>query len=164
MRYIVLVLLSILIFSCDRNTKIHEENISIVEQYVKAVEERDNVIMERILSDDYMGYGPSINHSIGKQEAIATWLENSEKLYEKIDHTKSLLAGFTVMEGENQGNWVTTWAELEIHYKDSDDVVTIMTHSNYKVENGQIVKSYTFYNVADALVQLGYVFINPNNI
>ena len=29
------------------------------------------------------------------------------------------------------------------------------------VANGKIVKSYTFYNEADALEQLGYIFINP---
>lgn len=162
MRYVIFILFSILVFSCDKNTKIHQDNISIVEQYVQAVEERDNVIMERLLSDDYVGYGPSINHSIGKQEAIANWLENAESLYEKIEHTKAYRAGFTIEDGENQGNWVTTWAELKIHYIESEDVVTILTHSNYKIENGQIVKSYTSYNVADALEQLGYVFINPN--
>jgi hypothetical protein len=129
---------------------------------VEAVEQRDNVIMERLLSDDYVGYGPAINHSIGKQEAIANWLENAESLYEKIEHTESHLAGFTIEEGENQGNWVTTWSELKITFKDNEDVVTILIHSNYKIENGQIVKSYTSYNVADALEQLGYVFINPN--
>jgi hypothetical protein len=30
------------------------------------------------------------------------------------------------------------------------------------IENGKIVKSYTFYNEADALKQLGYIFIDSN--
>ena len=78
MRYLVFILLSIFVFSCDSNSKIHQDNISIVEQYIKDVEERDVFGMERLLSEDYMGYGPSVNHVIGKQEAIATWLENAE--------------------------------------------------------------------------------------
>ena len=32
------------------------------------------------------------------------------------------------------------------------------------IENGKIVKSFTFYNEADALEQLGYVFLDLDDL
>ena len=48
---------------------------------------------------------------------------------------------------------------MKINYKEDMGSVTVWANSNYKVEDGKIVKSYTFYNEADVLEQLGYVFI-----
>ena len=86
-----------------------------------------------------------------------------DDLYEKIEYQRSQYAGVTIPEGPNKGDWVATWAELKIDYKDGS-VVTIWANSNYLVENDKIAKSLTFYNEADVLEQLGYVFINPNDL
>jgi hypothetical protein len=39
-----------------------------------------------------------------------------------------------------------------------------MANTIYQIKDNKIVKSYTFYNEADVLEQLGYVFINPNDL
>ena len=64
----------------------------------------------------------------------------------------------------SQGEWVSNWAELDITYKNGQGEVTIWANAIYLIENGKIVKSITFYNEADALRQMGYVFINPNDL
>jgi hypothetical protein len=98
-----------------------------------------------------------------KAAAVESWKKNVEDLYEKIEYTRSQFAGVTIAEGPNKGDWVANWAELNIEYKDGEGKVTVWANSNYKIENGKIVKSITFYNEADILRQLGYVFINPND-
>lgn len=69
-----------------------------------------------------------------------------------------------ITDGPNKGDWVANWAELKIDYKHGKGSVTIWANSNYRVENGKIVESLTFYNEADVLRQLGYEFINRNDL
>jgi hypothetical protein len=140
-----------------------EENIALVEKYITGVENLEYDIMESILADDYQGLGPSIGDSIGKAQAIENWKLNVETLYEKIDYQRSRNIAVSITTGDNQGEWVSNWAELYIEYKNDIGAVTIWANTIYKVENKQIVKSYTFYNEADALRQLDYVFYNPSD-
>ena len=160
MKHLAIIVTLLLLYGC--NTTDHEGNLAIVKRYVDAVENLNYGEMEELLSTDYRGFGPSANHSINKLEALESWKENSENLYDEIEFIRGQYAGFAITEGDNKGNWIAHWAELKITYKDDIGVVTIWANTNYKVENGKIVRSYTFYNEADVLQQLGYVFINPD--
>lgn len=120
--------------------------------------------MASLLDENYIGVGPSIGDSTGKSQAIESWKYNVDNLYEKIEYKLSRNAALIISDGDNQGEWVTNWAELEITYKDERGTVTIMANSIYQIKDNKIVKSFTFYNEADALEQLGYVFINPNDL
>lgn len=161
MKQILLILLIPVFFACG--SKSHDANIAVVKQYVNAVENLDYTAMGDLLADNYLGYGPSVGDTIGKIAAVESWKESVDDLYEKIKYQRSQFAGVTITEGPNQGDWVANWAELKIDYKDGSSV-TAWANSNYLVENGKIVKSLTFYNEADVLEQLGYVFINPNDL
>jgi ketosteroid isomerase-like protein len=161
MKHAFLFLLVPIVFACG--SKNHDANIAIVKQYVNAVENLDYTAMGDLLADNYQGYGPSVGDTIGKIAAVESWKESVDDLYEKIKYQRSQFAGVTITEGPNQGDWVANWAELKIDYKDGSSV-TAWANSNYLVENGKIVKSITFYNEADVLEQLGYVFINPNDL
>jgi hypothetical protein len=162
MKYLFLILMIPTVMAC--NSSNHSENISVVEKYVKSVENMDYANMESLLADNYMGYGPSSGDSIGKIAALENWKNNVENLYQKIEYTRSEFAGVTIKDGPGKGDWVANWAELTIEYKDGNGPVKIWASSNYIVENGKIVKSVTFYNEADVLRQRGYVFINPNDL
>jgi limonene-1,2-epoxide hydrolase len=162
MKYVILILMVSTVFAC--NSSNHSENISIVEKYVKSVENLDYTNMESILADNYRGYGPSAEDSIGKIAALENWKNNVENLYQKIEYTRSQFAGVTIKDGLEKGDWIANWAELTIEYKDGKGTVKIWANSNYMVENGKIVKSITFYNEADVLRQLGYVLSNPNGL
>ena len=136
----------------------NSENVKLVERYVKAVEAMDFDAMSDYLDENYLGMGPSYGDSITKPQAVESWKNNIENLYEKIEYTKSKFAAVSIPDGDAKGDWVANWAELTITYKDGNSVI-LLANSNYKVENGKIIQSITFYNEADALRQLGYGFV-----
>ena len=164
MKYVIPVLgLIMLLAACSKKAN-SAENLTLINQYVQAVENMDFEAMDTFLADSYIGIGPSYGDTIHKADAIANWKKNVENLYEKILYKKSRNAYVLVDSGENEGEWVSNWAELEITFRKNGDVVTIWANNLYQIREGKIVKSYTFYNEADALRQLGYVFVNPDNL
>ena len=90
-----------------------EKNVKLIEGYVQAVESLDYDAMEEYLDDNYVGMGPSYGDSIGKAQAIESWKDNVENLYESIKYNKSRMIPVTISTGDNQGEWVSNWAELE---------------------------------------------------
>ncbi len=157
----VMVIVSVMI-SCTKTEDNSEKNIAIVEQYIQAVEDLNSEGMDTLLDEDYIGYGPNYGSSINKEDALKNWKEFSTNLYKSIDYNKSRNIAVTIPDGENKGEWVTNWAELTIIYKKNNAEVKLWANTLYQIENGKIIKSYTIYNEADALNQLGYVFINNN--
>lgn len=160
MRNVFLIVLLIgLTWSCTPNDP-SKENTILIENYIKAVENLDYDAMDNILDDSYLGIGPSRTDSINKENAISNWKYNVENLYEKISYSKS--KSLAVKTGD--GEWVSNWADLTISYKGTKKQVSILANTIYQIKDGKIIKSFTFYNEADALEQLGYVFINPEDI
>jgi hypothetical protein len=158
---LIITFLSLLFISaCSQADKQTADNIGLIEKYVKAVEGKDYSTMESLLAENYKGYGPSHSDSTNKAAALASWKENIENLYQSISYNRSRMAAVTVPEGPNKGEWVANWAELKISYRDGRGPVIIWANTNYQIENGKIVKSYTFYNEADALRQLGYELVD----
>ena len=157
-KLVYLTLLLPLIMGCNSMGTNSAKDIAIVEQYIRAVENLDYTTMTSLLDDNYQGFGPSYTDSINKQQAIEAWKYNVENLYEKIRYTREQNASTYIKEGNNRGEWVSSWAELNITYK-SGETVVIWSNTAYRVENSKIVKTFTFYNEADALRQLGYIFL-----
>jgi len=158
------LLLATVMVSCSKTDQNIQKNKTLIEKYVSAVENKDTETMVSLLDDNYIGLGPSVNDSINKENAITNWENNLENLYESIQYSKSRVIAVNVPDGENKGEWVSNWAELKIVYKKDKKNVTIWANTVYQIENNKIIKSYTFYNEADVLEQLGFVFINPNDL
>ena len=147
------------LFSCSSSTdKNKTENLALAKKYMQAVETKDVVAMADLLADNYIGYGPSDGDSTNKEEAIKNWKYNTENLYESIKYSRHQNIAVTIGEGEEAmpGDWVSNWALLTIKYKDGRGPVNVWVNAVYKIENGKIVLSRTFYNEADVLRQLGY--------
>lgn len=161
-KLILISFLVLLLIGCTSTVDNSEKNIAIVENYIKTVEELNSEGMDNFLADSYIGYGPSHDNEIDKEGAIQNWKDYSANLYQSIDYRKSKTLAITIPDGENKGEWVTNWAELHIVYKATNAEVTIWANTLYQIENEKIIKSYTIYNEADALHQLGYIFINDN--
>ncbi len=161
-KIILIFLLVTVLIGCSSSVDNSEKNIALVEKYIKAVESLDSEGMDNFLADEYMGYGPSHDNEINKEDAIKNWKEFSTNLYKNIKYTKNRNIAVTIPDGENKGEWVTNWAELKIVYKRDNAEVTLWANTLYQIENNKIIKSYTIYNEADALHQLGYIFINDN--
>lgn len=153
-----------LVYGCSLQNDNSEQNIALIEKYIQSVETMDYETMGSLLDDSYYGYGPSYGDSIGKVQAVENWKENVQNLYESIKYNRSRNTAVSVKSGINEGEWVSNWGELHIVYKNDRGEVTIWANTIYRVEKGKIIKSYTFYNEADVLGQLGYVFINPNDL
>lgn len=150
--------LGMILFSCaTEEVNNRTEDLLVVQNYVKAVESLDFDAMTNYLDENYLGLGPSYGDSINKTQAMESWKFNSENLYKKIEHTKAKYAFVTIPDGDGKGEWIASWSELKITYKNEQSVM-IWANSNYQVSNGKIVKSLTFYNEADALRQLGFEY------
>lgn len=161
---ILMIFLAMFFVSCSNMNNNDAANEALIENYIQAVENLDFDSMTEYLADDYQGLGPSHDDSTNKDDAVENWKYNVENLYESIKYNDSKTIAITKNEGANKGEWVLNWAELEINYKNSETPVIIYTNTVYLIENGKIVKSHTFYNEADVLEQMGFVFVNPNNL
>lgn len=161
---VLIVAIGICLAACTSSMdRQRDEDISLVKNYVKAVENLDFEAMGKYLDDNYLGLGPSFGDSINKNDAVANWKSNVTNLYEKIQYVRSKFASVSIPEGDNKGNWVANWAELNIVYKNGIGSVTIWANTDYLISNGKIIKSFTFYNEADALRQLGYKIVPPES-
>jgi len=140
-----------------------KENLAIAKRYLAAVETKNVVTMDSLLADNYMGYGPSVDDSTNKAEALANWKDNADNLYESIKYTRYQNIAITVNEKDEAepGDWVSNWAYLTLKYKNGSGPVHVWVNAVYRIENGKIVYSRTFYNEADVLRQLGYTYVVP---
>ena len=77
------------LFSCNSANQNAEKNIAIVDGYVNAVQQLDYDLMDTFLSEDYMGFGPSVMDSINKTDAVKQWKSNVDMIYEKIEYKES---------------------------------------------------------------------------
>lgn len=157
--FFLAISISMMACSTSSNKELDKANLALISKYVKAVEDMDYEAMDEYLADDYVGYGPSFGDTIYKKQAIENWKNNVETLYESIHYNREKMAPVSVADGDNKGEWVGFWGELNIVYKNDVGQVTIWANSDYLVENGKIKKSFTFYNEADALRQLGYKMV-----
>ncbi len=139
-------------------------NVALIEKYIQAVEKMDYTAMADLLDNNYIGYGPSYGDSITKAEAVENWKYNVENLYKSIHYDRSRNVAVTVPDGPNKGEWVSNWGQVDIVYKNGRGEVILWANSIYQIEHGKIIKSYTFYNEADALRQMGYIFCKPEDL
>lgn len=160
--FIPVLLLIFLVAGCSSPSEQGEEDIALIESYVEAVENLDYETMHSCLADDYIGFGPSHGDSINREAALENWKYVAENIYDEIEYRRSNNIAVTVPSGRSKGEWVSNWAELFIRYRSGREV-TLMANTIYKIENQKIARSYTFYNEADALRQLGFAFILPSD-
>ena len=148
---------SAIFLGCNPSDTNSEKNLMLINKYIQAVENLDYETMAACLDENYVGIGPSYGDSIRKPEALESWKFNAENIYESIKYNRSRNIPVSITTGDNQGEWVSSWAELTITYQNDVGSVTILANSVYQIENGKIVQSFTFYNEADVMDQLGYV-------
>ncbi len=164
-KLIFLTALIISLLSCSSpDAKKESANLAVAQKYMEAVENMDAVTMDSLLADNYVGYGPSVGDSVNKEVAVWNFKYNSENLYESFEYTRHKEIAVTVKEGDALGDWVLNWAYLTIKYKDGRGPINLWVNVVYRIENGKIVHSRTFYNEADALRQLGFTFQPPEYV
>ena len=161
-QFILLLIVSATLFSCTSSTdKKEKESLAVAKRYIAAVENNNLKAMDSLLADNYMGYGPSVDDSTNKTDALANWQYNNEHLYASVKYTRQQSLAVTVKENEEvaAGNWVSNWAYVTITYRDGRGTANLWVNAAYRIEDGKIVHSRTFYDQADVLRQLGYGFV-----
>ncbi len=150
------------LFACENKSSgpnsVQEEkqrNIALVERYIEAVKSKDSEEMGTLLAEDYWGYGPSVSDSVNRIDALANWAYVSENLYDSIHFSRKFIIAEEVLDGPNPGSYVSSWVDMQITFKDGRGPVHLQTNAIYRVENGRITLSRTFYNEADVYRQLG---------
>ena len=84
LNYVLLsAVLGLFLNSCSTD-QTAEKNIALIDQYVTAVEAKDVDAMAALLDDNYKGYGPSVNDSTNKEQAVENWKFLSEEYYDQI--------------------------------------------------------------------------------
>lgn len=144
------------VLSSCTSDQMNQEHLAIIDRYVEAVETKNVNLMESLLHEDYRGYGPSVGDSTDKEQALANWQELSETLYEKIEYEDLQNIAVSIKDGPRSGDWVSNWSLLKLTYKDGRGPIELYVNVAYRIEDGQIIHSRTFYNEADVLRQLGY--------
>lgn len=159
---------SLLLASCGRTGSavnggngVNTDNIAVIERYAQAVQSKNVDSMSALLSDDYIGYGPSFTDSINKADAVANWRNLVANLYDSIKYTRSVNIAAKLTDGPHPGDYVSSWSSIRITYKNGKGPVNLFVNVIYRVENGKITLSRTFYDEADAMRQLGYEFVPP---
>jgi len=154
--------IAVLVASCSSNDHaINPDSISVVQKYEQAVQSKNADSMAALLSDNYMGYGPSFTDSINKADAVANWKNLVANLYDTFQYTRSFNLAAKVTEGPRPGDYVSSWSSVRITYKNGKGPVNLFVNVVYRVENGKITMTRTFYDEADAMRQLGYQFVPP---
>lgn len=163
MKYLLYAIsLMFLMAGCTQTgTDSTEASIAVVKNYLEAVDNNDYDLMESLLADDYLGLGPSLDDSTNKELALASWKWNTENLYEDVQYERTQTLATTIKDGSLAGEWAFNWTYVTIKYKDGSGPVSLMVNAVYKIEDGKIARSRTFYNEADVYRQLGYRVFPP---
>ena len=148
-------------FACQQPADNNAASIAIVEKYLAAVDNNDYETMESLLADDYLGLGPSIDDSTNKELALASWKYNSENVYEEVEYDRTQTFATTIAEGPHAGDWAFNWARVTLKYQDGGGIVELAMNAVYKIEDGKITRTRTFYNEAEVWEQLGYRIFPP---
>ena len=137
--------------------------VDVVQRYVNAVKHKNVDTMSALLADNYVGYGPSFNDSVTKEDAVANWRNLAGNLYDSIEFTRSVFLPAKLTEDPHAGDYVSNWSSVSITYKygSHKGPVNLLMNVVYRVENGKITMSRAFYDEADVMRQLGYQFIAP---
>jgi ketosteroid isomerase-like protein len=161
-KFLLIIISTVSLISCaTKDDKKEKDNLALAKKYMQAVESKNVATMDSLLAENYIGFGPSVGDSTNKKDAIASFKYNAENLYDSFEYTRHKELAVTVTEGDQMGDWVLNWAYLTIKYKDGRGPINLWVNAVYKIEDGKIAHSRTFYNEADALRQLGYSFQPP---
>lgn len=163
--YFLLIVITALLFTaCSMNKQTNDQqNLKLVQEFEKAFSNHDFDKMGVMLSDSYVGYGPSKADSMGKEDMLLNWKYNVENLYDKLEFEGGQHIEVTVERNGIDQEWVSSWGKLIIKYQNRGTAAEIWSNTIYLIEDGKIEKTYIFYNEADALRQAGfsYVFREP---
>jgi predicted ester cyclase len=166
MKNLSTVFLIFIIFGCTSGNNISSDaqaKIDIVKQYIDAIEKQDVSSMKKLLSDDFVSYGPGFKTEVNKAQNITDWEKGWEERIVSMRYKRVYSGLVNIEKGKHAGEWVTEWGEVTALYKDAK-TVKFWFNGLYKVAEGQIEEARVVFDNMDILTQLGYQFMPPADI
>jgi ketosteroid isomerase-like protein len=134
-----------------------ETDMKVVSDYVNALVNNELAKAEKLLAEEFMGYGPAVNDSINKQNNINTWKENHKvRSNQKIGFVTQT---FRVLQGDLKGDWVSQWGNYSFTQNGKD--IKIPYQFTARVSNGMINRSTIYFDNLAVFQQLGYEITPP---
>jgi hypothetical protein len=157
----ILVTFILVLASCNTGgPQINTENLPVVENYIRAIQDKNIDRLGLLLADDFKGFGPSVNDSTDKAGSIAKW-KGMFDAANSIEFINPVSAAGRVDNGPYPGDYITCWSTVKITLKDNRGPLQLPFNSILRIENGKINVARTLMNEADTLRQLGYQFTPP---
>jgi predicted SnoaL-like aldol condensation-catalyzing enzyme len=135
-----------------------ESDMKVVSDYTNALVLGDVVKAKSLLSDKYLGYGPSVKDSSNAEQRIAAWTENYKR--QKDRKTSFVTQSFRVLSGNLKGNWVSLWGDYVFTMEDK--TLTLPYQYTANVIDGKITSDRIYYDALSLYFQLGYKLTPPD--
>jgi ketosteroid isomerase-like protein len=153
------MILLVLLGCAAKGDNINTNNIPVVENYLRAIQDKNVDRLGLLLSDDFRGYGPSVNDSTDKAGAVDKW-KQLFAAYDAIEFVQPVCASGRVDSGSYSGDYVTCWTKVKIATKNGK-AINVPMHSAFRIAGGKINLARLLFNEADSMRQLGYRFEAP---
>ncbi|QJP34693.1 hypothetical protein F0365_09960 [Nonlabens sp. Ci31] len=129
-----------------------KEDIKVVTNYIDALMGHKMDIAADLLSDSYVGSGPSFGETETKAEYINFWKEahavRSNQNKDFVSHS------FRVVDGNLKGDWVSIWGTYT--FTQNTIEVNLPYPLTAMVTNGKIARSNIYYDKLAINTAMGY--------
>ena len=130
------------------------ENITLVKDFFKAIENENIEAMKGFLSDSVVSYGPSFDYTGNLEEIVNYWTQT----FKDIDSLKFdifEIMSETIPEGNLAGDWILQWADVSFYSPTGEKKVKLMVHTAQMIEDGKISIFAEYWNQWDMYKQMG---------
>lgn len=137
-----------------------EANIQLVSGFIDALIANKGNGIKDMVSDDYIFKGPAANDSLSVDELAANWAA-VDSLRSNQNAGILAMTSLVANEGDIKGDWVHVWGNYTADVNDSDFSFNVPWHQAYKVENGKITYTRTWYDRLSSALEMGTVISAP---
>jgi hypothetical protein len=131
-------------------------NIAIAVGYITSLVNGDGSVAQNSVTAGYMSRGPAMGDSATIEQVVASWATNASQRTNQ-DAGIQAQSGLTVTEGPLAGDWVHLWGIYTATDTESGKALSVPWHGAYKIQDGKISWSRSFYDNLAPYMELGRV-------
>lgn len=136
-------------------------NEELIQNFMNAYTSGDTVSLDKFFADDFKAHGPGLSDSTDKAGFIAQSKKYWREEWKTNEYDRITMHSMSLKDGKVPGDWVLDWGFVTITYKDKVPPIKFQWHGVYKIENGKITESISYYDRYDVMSQVGFTFVPP---